>query len=127
MGSFQKIWNLEALIRAHPLVEACVVVGENEAYYSALIAPDKRHLADTLSAEHPDVVYRLDGFPWLNHIEIRAYYCDLIERINAQTKGTRIERFVLLEFDPGKKREQICQEHKHIIESLYQDYIAGVG
>lgn len=127
MGSYQKIPDLEALIRAHPLVESCVVVGDDEEYLSALISPCKAALEQALEQDEPGTYYRLSSYPVLNRIEVRAYYCDLLEQINTQANGKRIERFALVYFAPDKTREQICEEHRVLVESFYQEYIAGVG
>lgn len=127
MGSYQKIWDIEALIAAHALVESCVLVGEHEDYLSALISPNKRHLACALEEHYPGMRFKLERHVSLNCLEIRALYCDLLEEINAQVKAKRIERFTLVDFDSRKTREQICQEHQVLIESFYQEYIAGVG
>lgn len=127
MGSYQNIRDLEVLIRTHPLVESCVVVGDEEEYLSALICPCKAALASALEEDEPGVHYRLNSYPALNRIEVRAYYCDLLEQINAQANGKRIERFALVDFAADKAREQICEENRAIIESFYQEYIAGVG
>lgn len=74
MGSYQNIRDLEVLIRTHPLVESCVVVGDEEEYLSALICPCKAALASALEEDEPGVHYRLNSYPALNRIEVRAYW-----------------------------------------------------
>lgn len=118
---------IEDLIREHALVRNCVVVGEDRSYYSVLLSPEKAYLAQKLQEDDPQTTYKLDTYHGLNHIEIRSYFCDLLERVNQQLTGKRIERFALLEFDADKTREDIIAEYKMIIESFYQDYIPGIG
>lgn len=118
---------LESAIIEHPLVQDCLVIGEDQAYLSALIAPDKNRLYQQLRAEKTEGEIRLDNYLRLNDIDIRALYCDLLESVNARFPDNRIERFALMEIDTSKSRDVFLAEKKPIVDSLYQDYIPGIG
>lgn len=118
---------IESRLRAHALVKDSVIVGERDSYYAALIVPDKAELIRHLKEMDPAPVYRLEGYHRLNDIDVRALFCDLLEEVNASRYGKRVERFALLESAHGKTREEICAVNRPIIDSLYQDYIAGIG
>lgn len=118
---------LESAITEHPLVQACLVIGEDQAYLSALIAPDKSRLYQQLRTEKAEGEIRLDNYLRLNDIDIRALYCDLLESVNVRFPDNRIERFALMEIDTNKSRDVFLAEKKPIVDSLYQDYIPGIG
>lgn len=109
------------------LVSQCAVVGEGEEFYAALIVPDKYCLGQHLQAHYPGQDFRLDGYHRLNHLDIRAVFCDLIESVNESLGGKRIERFTLLECSRRTTREGLCSENRAVIDSLFQDYIPGIG
>ncbi len=118
---------IEDLICEHALILNCLVVGDDRPYYSVMLSPDKANLARKLREDDPQFSYNLDTYHGLNHIEIRSYFCDLLEMVNQQLTEKRIERFALLEFDVDKTREEILTEYKLVVESFYQDYIPGIG
>lgn len=109
------------------LVSQCAVVGEHDEYYAALVVPDKYCLGQHLQGHYPGHEFRLNGYHRLNHIDIRAVFCDLIESINESLDGKRIERFALLESSRKTTREGLCAENRTVIDSLFQEYIPGIG
>ena len=127
MSDSLTVEKIEGLISEHPLVHSCVVVGEAESFYSVLVSPDKANLIQTLRDDNPNFKCNFDSYQSMNRIEVRSYFCDLLEQVNAQLKERRIERFVLLNLDKSKSRDAICADNTIIIESFYQEYIAGVG
>lgn len=122
-----EVREIESRLCMSLLVRQCAVVGEYEEYYAALLVPDKYSLGQYLQSHNPAQEFRLDGHHRLNHIDIRVVFCDLIESINKSLDGKRIERFALV--DGGRKttRESLCAENRVVIDSLFQDYIPGIG
>lgn len=127
MTTLLEVAAIEEMVSAHPLVRSCIVVGEDRLYYGVVLLPDKVHLMKKLYEENPHTTYRLDTYQGLNHIEIRGYYCDILEAVNRSLEEKRIERFALLDWTVGQTREEICKDHRIIIDSFYQDYIPGIG
>lgn len=125
--TIHEIGEIESRLYEHPLISECIVVGEDEDYYAALLIPDKIELIQHLREIDPEQVYRLDGYNRLNDIDVRAIYCDLLEEINSTLGTKRMERFALLESVQGRTREEICAGNRPIIDSLYQDYVPGIG
>ena len=121
------IGKVETLVCEQPLVCACVAVGEDKPYYAVLLLPDKAGLIGKLRESNPNSNYSLDSYQRLNQIDVRRYYCDLLEQVNKRLEGKRIERFALVDFDPNQPRRKTIEGNRAIIESFYQDYIAGVG
>ncbi len=121
------IGRVEALVCEQPLVCACIAVGEDKPYYAVLLSPDKTALTEKLRGTSPNSNYNLATYQGLNQIDVRSFYCDLLEQVNKRLDGKRIERFALLDFDRIQSREAAIAENRSIIESFYQDYIAGVG
>lgn len=118
---------VEQIICSHPLVCNCVIVGEEKDYFSALLSPNKSALVKRLGEDFPSEEHTLDSYHRLNSIDIRRYFCDLLEETNAKLKGKRVERFALLDLAAGKPREILCEENRPIIDSFYQEYIPGIG
>jgi len=118
---------VEQIICSHPLVCNCVVVGEEKDYFSALLSPNKSALVQRLDEDFPSEEHMLDSYHRLNNLDIRRYFCDLLEEINATLKGKRVERFALLDLAAEKPREILCEENRPIIDSFYQEYIPGIG
>ena len=118
---------VEKIICSHPLVCNCVVVGEEQDYFSALLAPNKSALVQRLEEDFPSENHTLDSYHRLNSIDVRRYFCDLLEEANARLKGKRVERIALLDLATGKPREILCEENRPIIDSFYQEYIPGIG
>jgi long-subunit acyl-CoA synthetase (AMP-forming) len=127
MGTMASLEEIEKLISEHPLVRSCIAVGEDRHYYGVMVAPDKANLVKKLQEENPQSQHNLDTYQGMNHIEIRGYYCDLLETVNRRLGGKRIERFALLDWEADKSREAVCADHKIVIDTFYQDYIPGIG
>lgn len=127
MENLQTIDSIESAIKKHPLVRHCILVGQDEDYYAALILPDKQQLAQTMREDSEAPPANLNSYAGMNRIDVRMYYCDVLEQVNAQLGHKRIERFVLVNLDEDKSRQEICETNAAIIESFYQEYIAGVG
>lgn len=122
-----EVRELESRLCMSLLVSQCAVVGERAPYYAVLLVPDKYCLGQYLQTHFPGEEFRLDGFHRLNHIDIRTTFCDLIESINTTLDGKRIERFALVEATRKKTRDDLCADNRAVIDSLFQDYIPGVG
>ncbi|CAH1216266.1 hypothetical protein PAECIP111893_04086 [Paenibacillus plantiphilus] len=127
MDPLAECQHIESLIGQSAIVQFCIVVGCDQPYLSALITPDKAALAAVLRDNDPLTAYNLDTHKGLNHIEVRSYYCDLLEQVNKQCKGKMIVRFSLIELSAAKSRDALCEENKVVIESFYQEYVPGIG
>jgi long-subunit acyl-CoA synthetase (AMP-forming) len=119
--------HIESLICQSKFVQSCVVVGHDQPYLSALIAPDKATLSEVLPDDDSHSKHNLDTYRGLNHIEVRCHYCDILEQVNKQLGEKKIDRFALIEMDAAKSRDTLCVDNKLILESFYQEFLPGIG
>lgn len=127
MEQFSQCQHIEMLVSQHKLVRSCIVVGFDQPYLSVFIAPDKAVLAEILRKDDPDIQHNLDTYRGLNHIDVRCYYCDLLEQVNNQLADKKIDRFALIDWEDFKDRDTLLAENKLMIESFYQEYLPGIG
>lgn len=116
---------IEERLRAHPLVNEAMLVGDRRHFPAALIAPDFRALATRLGFDERGLRTRVDAD------EVRAPYQAIVDEVNRHlAQFERIKKFVLVsdEFSVASgeltptlkiKRRVVLDKYRDVIEGLY--------
>jgi long-subunit acyl-CoA synthetase (AMP-forming) len=125
-----KFQYVENLICQHSLVQHCVVVGDEENYLSALIAPDFQELRRLLASDEKNKeLLEMDERKMVNNLEIRRYFCDILQDVNKDIQGPKkVDRFSLVNEDYKEQlRNIIMDDNQHTIRSFYEEIPPGIG
>jgi long-chain acyl-CoA synthetase len=116
---------IEERLRAHPLVNEAMLVGDRRHFPAALIAPNFRALAARVGMDEQSVRARLAAE------DVRAIYQSLVDEVNRQlAQFERIKKFVLVgeefsvvtgELTPTLKikRRVVLDKYRDVIEAIY--------
>lgn len=120
--------HLESLLKADPLIEQAVVIGDGRSYLTALIVPNR----DGLAAELRRLGKNVSAAEALGHPEVLSLYQERInERLACVSQYEQIGKFSLLErpfsIDRGEltltmklRREAIYRNFAEVIDSMYR-------
>ena len=119
---------LEDAVRAHPLVDHCLVVGEDKPFVAALVTLDPELARDWAeSRDKPTDLHRLSRDP-----DLRASIQEAVDQANAQvSQAESIRAFMVLpvvwsdqtgELTPSLKlrRSAVLRAHRRDIADLYR-------
>ena len=116
---------IEERLRAHPLVNEAMLVGDRRHFPAALIAPNFHALATQLRIDENVVRSRVGAG------EVRALYQSIVDDVNRHlAQFERIKKFVLVpeEFSVATgeltptlkiKRRVVVEKYKDVIEAIY--------
>ncbi|MCI0472094.1 MAG: long-chain fatty acid--CoA ligase, partial [Ignavibacteria bacterium] len=111
-----------------PFIDAALVIGENQKFAAALIAPDFNHLRSFCAAKN--IPYTTDA-EMISHPEIKKRYQKEIHDHNKKLGSyEQIKKYELMEAEwsiqSGEltanlklRRNYICNKYKSVIERLF--------
>jgi long-chain acyl-CoA synthetase len=117
---------IEERLRAHPLVNEAMLVGDRRHFPAALIMPNFRTLAARLSLDEPSARARTEAE------DVRALYQRIVDEVNVHlAQFERIKKFVLVaeefsvqtgELTPTLKikRRVVVEKYRAVIEAIYE-------
>ncbi len=116
---------IEERLRADPLVNEAMLVGDRRHFPAALIAPNFRALAERLRLDEPTVRSRVGAD------DVRALFQSIVDDVNRHlAQFERIKKFVLVaeEFSVATgeltptlkiKRRVVVEKYRDVIEGIY--------
>jgi long-chain acyl-CoA synthetase len=120
--------HLESLLKADPLIEQAVVIGDGRSYLSALIVPNRDALASELRRQGKDI----SGDEVLHHPDVLSLYQQRIaERLACVSQYEQVGKFTLLDrplsVDQGEmtltlklRRDTIYKNFADVIDQMYR-------
>ncbi len=128
MGKYISPEHIENLLVESPFIDAALVIGENQKFAAALIAPDFNHLRSFCAAKN--IPYSTDA-EMIHHPEIKKYYQKVIHDHNKKLGSyEQIRKYELMEAEwsipSGEltanlklRRNYIFSKYKPVIEKLF--------
>jgi long-chain acyl-CoA synthetase len=128
MGKYISPEHIENLLVESPFIDAALVVGENQKFAAALIAPDFNHLKAYCTAKN--ITYTTDR-EMINHSEVKKRYHKEVHEFNIKLGSyEQVRRYELMDAEwsiqSGEltanlklRRNYICNKYKLVIEKLF--------
>ena len=128
MGKYISPEHIENLLVESPFIDAALVIGENQKFAAALIAPDFVHLKSYCTAKN--ITYTTDS-EMITHPDIKKRYFKEIHEFNKKLGSyEQIRKYELMasewSIQSGEltanlklRRNFICNKYKQVIEKLF--------
>jgi long-chain acyl-CoA synthetase len=121
---------IENLLRADPLVNEALLVGDNRNFISALIVPNFPRIEAYVPVSAPAGGARPDRDDLVQRPEVIHLYQDVVDRVNSGLgQFERIKRFALLPVEFAIEREELTPTMKvrrKVVERRWRDLIEGL-
>jgi long-chain acyl-CoA synthetase len=128
MGKYISPEHIENLLVESPFIDAALVIGENQKFAAALIAPDFSHLR--IYCADRNIEYTADK-DMIKHPEIKKQYYKVVQDFNKKLGSyEQIRKYELMDSEwsiqSGEltanlklRRNYICNKYKPVIEKLF--------
>jgi len=128
MGKYISPEHIENLLVESPFIDAALVIGENQKFAAALIAPDFNHLRSFCTDKN--IAYTSDQ-EMIKHPEIKKWYHKEVHDFNKKLGSyEQIRKYELMDSEwsiqSGEltanlklRRNFICNKYKQVIEKLF--------